>query len=61
MGLNYVRRPPREQLDSPNDFITYALGLEEITMQNQTIELIIDKENEYIDAAEKEYQELQFY
>ena len=26
MGLNYVPRPPREQLDPPNDFVSGALG-----------------------------------
>ena len=42
MGLNFVRRGPREEFDSPNDFITVALGKIDSNMANHDEELILE-------------------
>lgn len=60
MGLNYTIRPPREELDSPNDFITVSLGYEELAYAPHDPTLIIDFENKQLDIVEETYRNLHF-
>lgn len=60
MGLNYVARPPREELDSPNDFITVTLGQVDRPFAEHDQHLIIDFENKQLDVIEERYRRLSF-
>ena len=60
MGLNYVRRPRREELDPPNDFVTVSLGHYDIRFSDHGEELITDFENKILDRVEETYRNLDF-
>lgn len=60
MGLNYTRRIRREELDSPNDFITVHLGAKDLAFAAHGEELIIDFENKILDEVEETYRNLNF-
>lgn len=60
MGLNYVRRPRREELDPPNIFVSYALGLTDIQFKEQDEQLILDFENEVLDGVQRRYRDIDF-
>ena len=60
MGLNYVKRGRRVELDPPNDFITVSLGETDINFANHGEELILDFENKILDGVEKKYRDLNF-
>lgn len=48
MGLNYVPRPPREQLNPPNEFISATLGAEDVHWSH---DMMIDTILEFEDAV----------
>lgn len=48
MGLNFVPRPPREQLDPPNDFVSASLGAVDFKWKH---ELMADAVLEFEDAV----------
>ena len=60
MGLNYVRRPPREELDPPNDLITAALGTRDYRMHHNDEHIIMEFEKEILDKVEEKYRRLNF-
>ena len=60
MGLNYVRRPPREDLGPINIFIAVSLGDRDLDFAENDIHLIKDFENKQLDRAEEVYRNLRF-
>lgn len=60
MGLNFVRRGPREDLDPPNDFISQAIGAEELAWAHNDEELVLDFQDAVLDRAERELRGLDF-
>ena len=60
MGLNYVPRPRREDLNPPNDFITVSLGYEEQDYANHDDHLILQFYKEVLDDVEAKYKNLRF-
>lgn len=60
MGLNYVKRPPREEFDSPNDFITVSLGETDLDYANHDEELILLFQKNVLDRVEQKYKEIDF-
>lgn len=62
MGLNYVPRPPRQDLDPPNQFITSSLGQAGYPDffqfgEHETMEF----EKEILDKAEQTVKEIKFH
>ena len=61
MGLNFVPRPPREELDPPNIFITASLGLDKDPNYYQFgIHEIMEYEKELLDKIEEDYKRIKF-
>ncbi len=60
MGLNFVKRPPREELDSPNDFITVALGQTDPEFANHDEQLIYEFYDKVLDEVDEERLNLEF-
>ena len=60
MGLNFVKRGKREELDPPNDFIAAALGETDIEMKHNDEHLIYDYYNERLDRVQEKYDDLDF-
>ena len=60
MGLNYVRRGRREDLDPPNDFITVALSRDDPDFVIHDEQLILDFENRVLDRVQKRLENLNF-
>lgn len=58
MGLNYVRRVRRAELDPPNDFITVHIGTRDLAFGEHGEELLIDFENKILDRVEEHYRTL---
>ena len=60
MGLNYVKRGRRVELDPPNDFVTVALGETDYAFSIQGEELILDFENKILDGVRERLENLRF-
>ena len=58
MGLNYVKRGRRQDLDSPNDFVSVAIGDEDIEMMAHDEQLILEYEKRVLDNVEETYKNI---
>ena len=61
MGINYVKRPPRQEFDSPDDFISVALGETDFTFAAHDEELILKYTDKILDNIEEMYKNRRFY
>ena len=60
MGLNHKRRPPREDLDSPNDFVTVAYGETDIALKEHDVQLIMEFEDGILRNTRERLRDLSF-
>ena len=60
MGLNYVRRGRREDLDSPNDFVTAAIGERDINFKEHDQQLILDFQDDILTKTRQRIKDLNF-
>jgi len=57
MGLNFVKRPKREQFDVPNEFIAVSFGEEDRSFSHYDEHVIleyVDKQLDKVDIARRE-------
>lgn len=60
MGLNFVKRPPRQQFDPPNDFITVALGETDLKYAHVDEQVIFQFYDKVLDEVDEKRLNLEF-
>ena len=54
MGLNYVRRPVREQFDMPNDFIAQSIGQTYYPVRHYDQHVVLEFMDKRLDAVDQQ-------